>query len=171
MLHVIPFFDCWAIINTGRIYIISFVENVTPNRKCHHLVSARPRSADFSIGICFETAKNIKAFESFFTGFQHSLWKFSTIWNLYSLKSWLWLAAAATIVGWPISNALFGSTTVGQIYDRNLLWNCEEHQSLRMLLHWIPAFPMKILLNWKPLFSEILDVIGCCCLCCALTNQ
>ena len=38
----------------------------------------------------------------------------------------------------------FGSTTVGRIYDRNLLWNCEEHQSLRMLLHWIPAFPMKI---------------------------
>ena len=65
----------------------------------------------------------------------------------------------------------FGSTTVGRIYDRNLLWNCEEHQSLRMLLHWIPAFPMKIKHNWKPLFSEILAVIGCRCLCCALANQ
>ena len=33
--------------------------------------------------------------------------------------------------------------SVGRIYDRNLLWNCEEHRSLRMLLHWIPVFLWK----------------------------
>ena len=33
----------------------------------------RVRSAEYTIGICFETAKNTKAFECFFTGFQHSL--------------------------------------------------------------------------------------------------
>ena len=55
--------------------------------------------------LCFETVKNTKAFECFFTGFQHSLWKFSTTGNLYSLKSWLWLAAVACVVRWPISNA------------------------------------------------------------------
>ena len=69
-------------------------------------VSARPRSAEYTIGICFETAKNTKAFECFFTGFQHSLWKFSTTGNLYSLKPWLWLAAVACVVSLPISNAL-----------------------------------------------------------------
>ena len=37
----------------------------------------------------------------------------------------------------------FGLTSVARIYDRNLLWNCEEHQSIRLLLHWVPAFPMK----------------------------
>ena len=35
-------------------------------------ISARPRSAEYTIGICFETAKNTKAFECFFTGFQRS---------------------------------------------------------------------------------------------------
>ena len=40
--------------------------------------------------------------------------------------------------------AHFGSTTIGRIYDRNLHWTCEEHQSLRMLLHWIPVCPTKI---------------------------
>ena len=29
--------------------------------------------AEYMIGICFETAKNTKAFECFFTGFKHSL--------------------------------------------------------------------------------------------------
>ena len=70
------------------------------------IISARPLSAEYTIGICFETAKNTKAFECFFTGSQHSLWKFSTTGNLYSLKSWLWLAAVACVVRWPISNAL-----------------------------------------------------------------
>ena len=37
------------------------------------LISARPRSGEYTIGICFETAKNTKAFECFFAGFQHSL--------------------------------------------------------------------------------------------------
>ena len=60
-------------------------------------------TVEYTIGICFETAKNTKAFECFFTGFRHSLWKFST--------------------------------------------------------------------TEKPLFSEILAVIGCRCICCALSNQ
>ena len=54
------------------------------------LFSARPRSAEYTIGICFETAKNTKAFECFLIGFQRALWKFSTTGNLYSLKSRLW---------------------------------------------------------------------------------
>ena len=70
------------------------------------LFSARPRSVEYTIGICFEAAKNTKAFEWFFTGFQRSLWKFSTTGNLYSLKSWLWLGVVACVVRWPISNAL-----------------------------------------------------------------
>ena len=70
------------------------------------VISARPQSAEYTIGIYFETAKNTKAFECFFTGFQHSLWKCSTTGNLYSLKSWLWLAAVACVVHWPVSNAL-----------------------------------------------------------------
>ena len=65
----------------------------------------RPRPAKYTIGICFETAKKTKAFECFFTGFQHSLWKFSTNGNLYSLKSWLWLAAVACVVRWPAAVA------------------------------------------------------------------
>ena len=69
-------------------------------------ISARPRSAEYTIGICFETAKNTKVFECFFTGFQHSLWKVSATGYLYFLKSWLWLAAVACVVCWPISNAL-----------------------------------------------------------------
>ena len=36
-------------------------------------VLARPRSAEYTIGICFETAKNTKPFEFFFIGFQHAL--------------------------------------------------------------------------------------------------
>ena len=71
-----------------------------------NVISARPRSAGYTIGIFFETVKNTKAFECFFTGFQHSVWKFSTTGNLYSLKSWLWLAAIACVVRWPISNVL-----------------------------------------------------------------
>ena len=70
------------------------------------IFSARPRSAKYTIGICFKTAKNTKAFECFFIGFQHSLWKFSTTGNLYSPKSWLWLPVIACVVRWPISNAL-----------------------------------------------------------------
>ena len=35
--------------------------------------SARPRSAEYTIGICVETARKTKAFECFFSGFQHSL--------------------------------------------------------------------------------------------------
>ena len=69
-------------------------------------ISARPRTAEYIIGICFETAKKTKAFECFVTGFQHSLWKFSTNGNLYSLKFWLWLAAVACVLRWQISNAL-----------------------------------------------------------------
>ena len=71
-----------------------------------NVISARPWSAECTIGICFETAKKTKAFECFFTGFQHSLWKVSTNGNLYSLKAWLWLAAVACVVRWPVSNAL-----------------------------------------------------------------
>ena len=70
------------------------------------LFSARPRSAEYTTGICFVTAKNTNAFECFFNGFQRSLWKCSTTGNLYSLKSWLWLAAVACVARWPISNAL-----------------------------------------------------------------
>ena len=36
------------------------------------VISARPRSAEYTIGICFETAKKTKAFECF-AGFRHSL--------------------------------------------------------------------------------------------------
>ena len=76
----------------------------TLNCICMAIISARPRSAEYTLGIFFETAKNTKAFECFFTGFQHSLWKFSTTGNLYSLKAWLWLAAVVCVVSWPISN-------------------------------------------------------------------
>ena len=69
-------------------------------------ISARPRSAEYTIGICFETVKNTKAFEWLFTGFHHSLRNFSTTENLYSMKSWIWLATVACVVCWPISNAL-----------------------------------------------------------------
>ena len=47
----------------------------------YSIFSARLRSAEYTIGICFQTAKNTKTFECFFTGFQHSLWKFSTTGN------------------------------------------------------------------------------------------
>ena len=86
------------------------------------LFSARPRSAEYTIGICFETAKNTKAFECFFTGFQHSLWRFSTTGNLYSLKSWLWLAAVVCIVRWPISNALLNDIWL-TCFTRLCNWN------------------------------------------------
>ena len=72
--------------------------------------SARPRSAEYTIGICFETAKNNKAFECFFIGFQHSLWNFSTTGNLHSLKSWLWFASVACVVCLPISTALLNDS-------------------------------------------------------------
>ena len=62
------------------------------------IISARPRSAEYKTGIYFETAKNTKAFECFFAGFQYSLWKFNATGYLYSLKSWPWLAAVACIV-------------------------------------------------------------------------
>ena len=75
----------------------------------HDIVSARPRSVKYTIAICFETAKT-KAFECFFTGFQRSLWKLSTTGNLYSLKSWLWLAVVACVERWPISNALLNDS-------------------------------------------------------------
>ena len=80
------------------------------------LISARPRPAEYTIGICFETGKNTKAFECFFTGFQHSLWKFSATGNRYSLKSWLWLAAIACVVCWPISNALLNDIWLTHFY-------------------------------------------------------
>ena len=73
--------------------------------KFSHFILARPRSAEYTTGICFETAKNTKAFEWLFTGFQHSLWQTNTTENL-SLKSWLWLAVVACVVRWPISNSL-----------------------------------------------------------------
>ena len=87
-----------------------------------HFISARPRSAEYTIGICFETAKNTKAFEWFFTGFQHSLWKFSATGYLYSLKSWLWLAAVACVVCWPFSNAILNDIWL-TCFTRMCNWN------------------------------------------------
>ena len=89
------------------------------------IFSAWPRSAEYTIGICFETAKNTKVFECFFTEFQHSLWNFSTTGNLYSLKSWLWLAAVACVVRWPISNALLNNIWL-TCFTRMCNWNCEH---------------------------------------------
>ena len=86
------------------------------------LFSARPRSAEYTIGICFETAKNTKAFKCFFTGFQRSLWKLSTTRNLYSLKSWLWLVVVARVVRWPISNALLNDIWLA-CFTRMCNWN------------------------------------------------
>ena len=86
------------------------------------LISARPRSAEYTVGICFETAKNTKTFECFFTGFQHSLWKFSTTGNLYSLKFWLWFAAIVCVVSWPISNALLNDIWL-TCFTRMCNWN------------------------------------------------
>ena len=71
------------------------------------------------IGICLETAKNTKAFECFFIGFH---WKFSTTGNLYSLKSWLWLAVVACVVRWPISNALLNDIWLA-CFTRMYNWN------------------------------------------------
>ena len=87
------------------------------------IISALPRLAECTIGICFETAKYTNAFECFFTGSQHSLWKFSTTGNLYSLKSWLWLAAVACVVHWPISNALLNDIWLTR-FTRMYNWNC-----------------------------------------------
>ena len=93
-------------------------------------VSARPWSADYTIGICFETAKNTKAFEWFLTGFQRSLWKFSTTGNLYSLKSRLWLAVVACVVRWPISNALLNYIWLA-CFTRTCNWNYwHKHRGL-----------------------------------------
>ena len=83
-------------------------------------VSARPLSA--GIGICFETAKNTKAFKCVFTGFQRSLWKFRTTGNLYPLKSWLWLAVVACVVRWPISNALLNDIWL-KCFTQMCNWN------------------------------------------------
>ena len=85
------------------------------------LISARSRSAEYTIGICFETAKNTKAFECFI-GFQRSLWKFSTTENLYSLKSRLWLAVVACVVRWPISDALLSDIWLA-CFTRMYNWN------------------------------------------------
>ena len=93
LLHILH--DSW--------FVIGFKQQCT---QAKYIISARPRLAKYTIGICFETAKKTKAFECFLTGFQHSLWQFSTNGNLYLLKSWLWLAAVACVVRWPISKAL-----------------------------------------------------------------
>ena len=57
-----------------------------------------------------------------FIGFQRSLWKFSTTGNLYSLKSWLWLAVVACVVRWPISNALLNDIWIA-CFTRMYIWN------------------------------------------------
>ena len=44
-----------------------------------YIISARPQSAEYTIGICFETAKNTKAFEWFFIGVQCSLWNLAQL--------------------------------------------------------------------------------------------
>ena len=84
--------------------------------------SARPWSAEYTIGICFETAKNTKAFECFFPGFQRSLWKFTTTGNLYFLKSWPWLAVVSRVVHWPISNVLLNDIWLA-CFTRMCNWN------------------------------------------------
>ena len=86
------------------------------------IISARQRSAEYTIGICFETAKNTKAFKCFSSGFQRSLWKFSTTGNLYSLKTWLWLAVVACVVHWPISNVLLNDIWLA-CFTRMCNWN------------------------------------------------
>ena len=92
------------------------------NKKPLKLISARPRSAEYMIGICFETAKNTKAFECFFFGYQRSLWIFSTTGNLYSLKSCLWLAVVACVMRWPINNALLNDIWLA-CFARMHNWN------------------------------------------------
>ena len=96
---------------------------VVIHRALARFISARPRSALYTIGICLETAKNTKAFEFFFTGFQRPLWKFSATGNLYSLKSWLWLAVVACVVRWPISNALLNDIWWLACFTRMCNWN------------------------------------------------
>ena len=94
----------------SSIFLLICLQIISCNYTCCKymlsFISARPWSAEYKIEICFETAKNTKVFECFFTGFQHSLWKFSATGYLYSLKSWLWLVAVECVVRWPISKAL-----------------------------------------------------------------
>ena len=57
------------------------------------IISARPRSAEYKTGICFETApSNDSSLDSSFP-----YWSFNTAENLYSLKSWMWLATVACV--------------------------------------------------------------------------
>ena len=59
-----------------RYYLImcnALSPSISLKKKKQTNISPRPRSAEYTIGICFETAKKTKAFECFFTGFQHSL--------------------------------------------------------------------------------------------------
>ena len=98
------------------------VQSSFTTRPTQKLISAGPRSAEYTIGICFATVKNTKAFECFVTGFQRSLWKFNTTGNLYSLKSWLWFAAVVCVVRWPISNALLNDTLV-TCFTQMCNWN------------------------------------------------
>ena len=65
------------------------------------MISARPRSAEYTIGICFETEKKTSWLDS-----SIPYENVAQIENLYSLKSSLWLAAVACVVRWPVSNAL-----------------------------------------------------------------
>ena len=102
--------------------MISFNVLICDSLRMNAVISARPRSAEYTIGICFETAKNTKTFEWFFTGFKRSLWKFSTTGNLYSLKSWLWLAVVVCVVRWPISNALLNDIWL-VLFTRMCNWN------------------------------------------------
>ena len=104
--------------------------NLLPRISFCSFFSARPRSAEYTTGICFETAQNTKAFEWLFTGFQPFLWNFSTTKNLYSLKFWMWLATIACVVRWPICNALLNDLWLTR-FTRMCNWNYwHKHHAL-----------------------------------------
>ena len=94
-------------------------------------------SAEYTRGIRFETAKNTKAFECSFIGFQHSLWKFSTTGKFYSPKSWLWLAAVACVVSWPISNDLLNDIWL-TCFTQMCNWNY-WHKHRVLWLGWLAS--------------------------------
>ena len=104
------------------VVVVSYYRGYMPAKYWLIVFSVRPRSAEYTIGICFETSKNTKAFEWLFTGFQHSLWNFSTTENLYSLKSWMWLATVACVVCWTIINALLNDIWL-TCFTRMCNWN------------------------------------------------
>ena len=62
--------NCVSSISFVDILYLRHLHNFT---YAQFVISARPRSAEYTIGIRFETGKKTKAFECFLTGFHHSI--------------------------------------------------------------------------------------------------